>query len=40
MGKEIVSKKDKEIILTADIDKNYIKEVRKKLPFLNDMRLI
>ena len=40
MGKEIISKKDKEIILTADIDKNYVNEVRKKLPFLDDMRLI
>ena len=40
MGKEIVSKKDKEIILTADIDKNYVKAVRKQLPFLDDMKLI
>jgi predicted amidohydrolase len=40
MGKEVVSKKDKELILTAEIDKNYVNEVRKKLPFLNDMRLI
>lgn len=40
MGKEVVSKKDKETILTADIDKNYVVEVRKRLPFLNDIRLI
>ena len=40
MGKEIISKKEKEIILTAEIDKNYLKAVRKKLPFLDDMRLI
>ena len=40
MGKEIISKKEKEITLTAEIDKNYLKAVRKKLPFLDDMRLI
>lgn len=40
MGKEIVSKKNKRIILTAEIDKNYVMEVRKKLPFLKDVRLI
>lgn len=40
MGKEIVSMKDEEKIITAEIDKDYVKEVRKKLPFLEDMRLI
>lgn len=40
MGKEIVSVENKEKIITAEIDKDYVKEVRKKLPFLNDMRLI
>jgi predicted amidohydrolase len=40
MGKEIISKKNDEIILTAEIDKNFVSEVRKKLPFLKDMRLI
>lgn len=40
MGKEIINGKNSEIILTADIDKNYVKEVRRKLPFLNDMKLI
>jgi len=40
MGKEIISVKDKEKIITLEIDKNYVKEVRKKLPFLNDIRLI
>ncbi|HAB51969.1 MAG: hypothetical protein A2315_07885 [Ignavibacteria bacterium RIFOXYB2_FULL_35_12] len=40
MGREIISLKDKEKILTAEIDKNYVREVRKTLPFLNDMRLI
>lgn len=40
MGKEIISVKNKETILTAEIDKDYVKEVRKKLPFLNDIKLI
>jgi predicted amidohydrolase len=40
MGREVVSNKDEELILTAEIIKNYVKEVREKLPFLNDMRLI
>ncbi len=40
MGKEIISSSDKETILTADININYVKEVRAKLPFLNDITLI
>jgi omega-amidase len=40
MGKEIVSVKDKELIITVEIEKNYVDEVRRKLPFLNDMKLI
>jgi predicted amidohydrolase len=40
MGKEIVVSKDKEEIISENIDKNYLKEVRKKLPFLPDMKLI
>lgn len=40
MGKEIVSVENKEKIITAEIEKDYVKEVRKKLPFLEDMRLI
>lgn len=40
MGKEIGTAKSKETILTVKLDKNYVKEVRKKLPFLNDMKLI
>ena len=40
MGKEIASKINKEIILTVDINKSYVKDVRAKLPFLNDIKLI
>ena len=40
MGKELVSVKNQEKIITAEIDKDYVKEIRKKLPFLQDMRLI
>jgi len=40
MGKEIVSLEDEEKVIIAEIDKAYIDDVRKKLPFLNDIRLI
>lgn len=40
MGKEIVSGNNKETILTAEIEKSYVKEVRKKLPFLTDIKLV
>jgi predicted amidohydrolase len=40
MGKEILAIENREAIVTTDIDKSYIEEVRKKLPFLNDMKLI
>jgi predicted amidohydrolase len=40
MGKEIIFLKDKEAIRTVEIDRNYVKEVRQRLPCLNDIRLI
>jgi omega-amidase len=40
MGKEIVTLVEEEGILHAVIDGDYVKEVRAKLPFLNDMVLI
>lgn len=40
MGKEIATIENKEAIVTAEIDTKYVKEIRKKLPFLKDMRLI
>ena len=40
MGKEIISVENDEKVITVDIDKNYVDDVKKKLPFLSDMRLI
>lgn len=40
MGKEIFAVENEEKVIVAEIDKTYVDEVRKKLPFLDDMRLI
>jgi predicted amidohydrolase len=40
MGKEIFAERDIESVLTTDIDLKYLKTVRKKLPFLPDMKMI
>lgn len=40
MGKEIIAVENDEMIIESEIDKSYVNEVRKKLPFLKDMRLI
>jgi len=40
MGKEIVSVENEEKLIVAEIDKNYVSEVRKQFPFLEDMKLI
>ena len=40
MGKEILAIENRETMVTTEIDTSYVKEVRKKLPFLNDMKLI
>lgn len=40
MGKEIISLIDKEEIIIANINIELVKETRKKLPFLNDIKLI
>lgn len=40
MGKEIFAVENEEKVIVAEIDKTYVNEVRKKLPFLDDMRLI
>ena len=40
LGKEIAAVENEEKLLEVEIDKSYIDEVRKKLPFLNDIRLI
>lgn len=39
MGKEIVAVENEEKVIAAEIDESYVDEVRKKLPFLNDMRM-
>lgn len=40
MGKEIVSVGNEEKIIIVDLDKNVVKEVREKFPFLDDIKLI
>lgn len=40
MGKEIVAVENEEKIISVEIDKVYVDDVRKKLPFLNDLSLI
>ncbi len=40
LGKEIVAVENEEKLIEVEIDKSYVDEVRKKLPFLNDIRLI
>jgi omega-amidase len=40
MGKEIISVENEEKVVQADLDKNYVNEVREKFPFLDDIKLI
>lgn len=40
MGKEIFAVENEEKIISAEIERSVVTEVRKKLPFLNDIRLI
>jgi omega-amidase len=40
MGNEIVRVENEEKVLISEVDKDYVDGVRKKLPFLNDIRLI
>jgi len=40
MGKELISVENDEKVILFDIDKNYVKEVREKFPFLEDIKLI
>lgn len=40
LGNELISVKDEERIIIAEIDLTKIDDVRKKFPFLNDIRLI
>jgi predicted amidohydrolase len=40
MGKEIIAVGNEEKLITAEIDKNYVLEVRKEFSFLEDIKLI
>ena len=40
MGKEIVAVENEEKVIIADLDKNYVNEVREKFPFLDDIKLV
>jgi len=40
MGKEIVSVENEEKLIVQEIDKNYVNEIRKEFPFLEDIKLI
>jgi omega-amidase len=40
MGKEVVAVENCEKVIVAEIDKNYVNEVREKFPFLDDIKLI
>ena len=40
MGKEVITLENEEKILIAELDKELIRKVREKFPFLNDMKMI
>lgn len=40
MGKALVSLENEEKVINVEIDKTFVNEIRKKLPFLKDVRLI
>lgn len=40
MGNEIISNANDEILLIAELNKNYLNDIRAKLPFLDDIKLI
>jgi predicted amidohydrolase len=40
MGKEIVAVENEEKVIVAELDKNFVSEVRVKFPFLDDIKLI
>lgn len=40
MGKEIVAVEDEEKLILSEIDKSVVEDVRSKLPFLEDIKLI
>jgi len=40
MGKEIAAVEGEEKIIIVELNKDYVKEIREKLPFLNDIKII
>ncbi|MBK9097893.1 MAG: carbon-nitrogen family hydrolase [bacterium] len=40
MGKELATVENEEKVIVVELDKNYVKEVREKFPFLDDIKLI
>jgi predicted amidohydrolase len=40
MGKEIITFENEEKVIVVDINKNYVKEVRERFPFLDDIKLV
>lgn len=40
MGKELISVENEDRVITVDLNKNYVNEVREKFPFLDDIKLI
>lgn len=40
MGNEIAAVENEEMVVEVEIDRTFINEIRRKLPFLNDIRLI
>lgn len=40
MGKEIISVENEELVIGAELNKDYVREVREKYPFLNDIKMI
>ncbi len=40
MGKEIITSENEEKIIVTELDKDYVRQVREKFPFLDDMKMI
>jgi predicted amidohydrolase len=40
IGKEIISVENEEKLITAELNKEYVKEIRDKFPFLEDIKLV
>ena len=40
VGKQIIAVENEEKVIVVELDKNYVREVREKFPFLEDIKLI